>query len=406
MTAASLHTIDTRRRRARSASPAGPAALAALAGLAALLAQSAFAQVATRLEKIEVQSAARRASRCGCSSRPRAAAAGLHDRQPRPPVGGPAGHDAGAAVTAHGRELRRRRHHRRGRSLRPHAGWSSTSTAGPYQTRVDGNAVVVTARPRRRSLRRHRPALAAPGAGRPAAASSARRIDKVDFRRGADGAGRVIVSPAIPRRPGQPEAGRRPDRGRFPEYDAARRHAQRMDVVDFATPVSSIDVTRTAAGARIVVAAAGDFEQLAYQSDSEYVLEVGPVPRRRSRRPERPRIHGRAPDPQLPGHRDPRGAAAAGRDQRPEHRRVRHGPGQRDAAPAERPLGPGDGHRAATKGLDKRQKGNVIIVAPADEIAAREKADARGAEGDPRARRRSAPSTCRSTTRRLATSRS
>ena len=55
MTAASFHTIDPRHGAREAHRRPRPAALAALAGLAAfLLAQSAFAQVASRLEKIEV----------------------------------------------------------------------------------------------------------------------------------------------------------------------------------------------------------------------------------------------------------------------------------------------------------------------------------------------------------------
>ena len=52
-----------------------------------------------------------------------------------------------------------------------------------------------------------------------------------------------------------------------------------------------------------------------------------------------------------------------------------------------------------TKGLDMRREGNVIIVAPAEEIAAREKAELE-ARKTSRSWRRCAPSTCRSTTRR------
>ena len=57
-----------------------------------------------------------------------------------------------------------------------------------------------------------------------------------------------------------------------------------------------------------------------------------------------------------------------------------------------------------TKGLDKRREGNVIIVAPAEELAAREKAELE-ARRRCRSWRRCAPSTCRSTTRRPRTSR-
>ena len=57
-----------------------------------------------------------------------------------------------------------------------------------------------------------------------------------------------------------------------------------------------------------------------------------------------------------------------------------------------------------TKGLDKRQDGNVILVAPADELAAREKADLAAQQGHPGARAAARPSICRSTTPRPRTS--
>ena len=57
-----------------------------------------------------------------------------------------------------------------------------------------------------------------------------------------------------------------------------------------------------------------------------------------------------------------------------------------------------------TKGLDKRQEGNVIIVAPADELAAREKADLCRQEGHAGSSSRCAPNICRSTTPRPRTS--
>ena len=47
--------------------------------------------------------------------------------------------------------------------------------------------------------------------------------------------------------------------------------------------------------------------------------------------------------------------------------------GQYHPAPAERAVGPGAGPGAEDQGLDKRKLGNVLLVAPADEIAARER---------------------------------
>ena len=51
---------------------------------------------------------------------------------------------------------------------------------------------------------------------------------------------------------------------------------KRYDVVDFATPVTMFDAMRLGNGARLVVTASGDFEQLAYQTDNQYVVEVRP----------------------------------------------------------------------------------------------------------------------------------
>ena len=52
---------------------------------------------------------------------------------------------------------------------------------------------------------------------------------------------------------------------------------KRYDVVDFATPVTMFDAIRIGNGARLVVTATGDFEQLAYQTDNQYVVEVQPA---------------------------------------------------------------------------------------------------------------------------------
>ncbi len=58
-----------------------------------------------------------------------------------------------------------------------------------------------------------------------------------------------------------------------------------------------------------------------------------------------------------------------------------------------------------TKGLDQRQQDNVIYVAPADELAAREKAELESRARRSRSSRRCAPNTSRSTTPRPRTSR-
>ena len=199
-------------------------------------------------------------------------------------------------------------------------------------------------------------------------------IDKVDFRRGSDGAGRIIVRTSDPR----VQASVRQEGGRtvvdFPRTSVAPEAARRYDVVDFATPVNSFDVTGTPNGARIVVNATGEYEQLGYQSDREYVLEL--------------RQRSKAAAAADPGKKEYRGERLTLNFQDIETRAVlqllAETSGQNivvsDTVQGNVTLRlqnvPWDQALdivMRTKGLDKRQEGNVIYVAPAEELAAREK---------------------------------
>ena len=55
-----------------------------------------------------------------------------------------------------------------------------------------------------------------------------------------------------------------------------RRLAQRLDVLDFATPVQSIETRSHGNGVRIEIIATPPFEQLAYQTGNDYIVEVSP----------------------------------------------------------------------------------------------------------------------------------
>src|SRR5690606_6701171 len=52
--------------------------------------------------------------------------------------------------------------------------------------------------------------------------------------------------------------------------------AKRLDVLDFATPVQFIETRSRGSGVRIEIAAQGPFEQQAYQTGNEYVVEIAP----------------------------------------------------------------------------------------------------------------------------------
>jgi type IV pilus assembly protein PilQ len=142
--------------------------------------------------------------------------------------------------------------------------------AAGYQTRLDGNALLVT--------------LEATAAGAPAATGNsvfaesgntdALPLKDVDFRRGTENTGRVVVSLAS----NQVGVDIR-QQGKnlvvdFLKTSLPEGLRRRLDVMDFGTPVQTVTTTQTGDRVRMVVEPRGDWEHSAYQSDNQFVLEV------------------------------------------------------------------------------------------------------------------------------------
>jgi type IV pilus assembly protein PilQ len=107
--------------------------------------------------------------------------------------------------------------------------------------------------------------------------TEAQALRDVDFRRGAEGAGRVIVS--LP----NTQVGvdiRQQGATLVVEFlrstlpDQLRR---RLDVADFGTPVRAVSTFQNGDRVRMVVEPTGAWEHSAYQTDNQFVLEVRPV---------------------------------------------------------------------------------------------------------------------------------
>ncbi|WP_141453981.1 type IV pilus secretin PilQ family protein [Pseudoxanthomonas sp. z9] len=117
-------------------------------------------------------------------------------------------------------------------------------------------------------------APAAAPAATPAAGQVA--ITNIDFRRGDDGAGRLVVK--------FDRAGAAPDLrnlGSSVVVDVGNAEIpatlQRgLNVVDFATPVQRVDARPSGKGTQLVLSTQGAFESLAYQTGNEYVVEIAP----------------------------------------------------------------------------------------------------------------------------------
>jgi type IV pilus assembly protein PilQ len=250
----------------------------------------------------------------------------------------------------------------------------------PYDTRVDGNNIIVT-------LGASNPAGTTAGTGstnvvqptRLGASSDSysggRELRSVDFRRGADGSGRVIVKlsdPHIHINLHQVGSQIVVD---FTDAAVPAPLVRRYDATDFGTPVSGFDVTRVGNGSRISINANGDYEQLAYQSDDQYVVEVQPKRKASVVQDEKPQYTGERLTLnfqeietravlQLLADASGQNIVVSDSVNGNVTLRLQNVPWDQALDIVLR-----------TKGLDKRRQDNVIIVAPQEELAAREKAD-------------------------------
>jgi len=102
-------------------------------------------------------------------------------------------------------------------------------------------------------------------------------VRSIDFRRGSDGSGRVIVHLSDPHIPVNLQQVGNQIVVDFTNAAVPADLLRRYDASDFGTPVSDFDVTNTSHGSRIAIDATGEYDQLAYQSDDEYVIELQPL---------------------------------------------------------------------------------------------------------------------------------
>jgi type IV pilus assembly protein PilQ len=243
----------------------------------------------------------------------------------------------------------------------------------PYDTRVDGNNVIVMLGAAGATVAAAAPAA---GAATPAAGSSgARELRAIDFRRSADGAGRVIVKLSDPHiHINMHQVGSQVVVD-FSDAGVPANLARRYDATDYGTPVSGFDVTRVGNGSRIAITASGDFDQLAYQSDDQYVVEVSPRRKALNAPDEKPVYSGERLTLnfqdietravlQLLADASGQNIVVSDSVSGNVTLRLQNVPWDQALDIVLR-----------TKGLDKRRDNNVIIVAPQAELAAREKAD-------------------------------
>jgi type IV pilus assembly protein PilQ len=254
------------------------------------------------------------------------------------------------------------------------------TTLAPYSTRVVGNDLyVLVGEGAKRSASVAQPVAEAASATRiPAAkvyAPIGKAISNIDFQRGEQGEGNVVitlsdasVSPDI-----QEQGGK--IRLDFAKTQLPESLRVRLDVKDFATPVQFVSATGSADKASIVIEPAGSYDYLAYQTDNKLTLSIKPltqsdVEERKNERfaytGEKLSLNFQDIDVrsvlQLIADFTDLNLVASDTVQGNITLRLQNVPWDQALDLV-----------LKTKGLDKRKVGNVLLVAPADEIAARER---------------------------------
>jgi len=255
----------------------------------------------------------------------------------------------------------------------------------PYTVRVDGSKIFLELVTGNSDLP-SRSATAAPLAAGTAASPPANvaAVKAIDFRRGEKGEGRVLVSLAD----AQTAVDVKDENGkivaRFKNAQVAEKLLRRLDVLDFATPVKFIDVTREGINTVLTVTPVSgtDFEQVAYQSGSQFTLELQPLSAERMEDKKRN-------EPLYTGERislsfqsvDIRSLLQIIADVAGTNMVVSDSVSGEIAMRLQNvPWDQALDIILRTKGLGLRQQGNVMLVAPLGELAEREKSEAEAAK--------------------------
>ncbi|HET7176440.1 MAG TPA: type IV pilus secretin PilQ [Gammaproteobacteria bacterium] len=121
------------------------------------------------------------------------------------------------------------------------------------------------------------PVPAAPAASPAAPAANGTQIANVDFRRGPDGSGQIVVDLPDPSIIGNVHDQNGNIAVDFGNAKLPENLVRRMDVTDFATPVQYIDAQNTPTGSELIIHPTGQYEKLAYQSDDTFSVEFKPL---------------------------------------------------------------------------------------------------------------------------------
>ena len=245
----------------------------------------------------------------------------------------------------------------------------------PYSTRVEGNSLylVVGQDGAQEYVKQTTDPHTVPGKVEQVA-EVVSEITDLKFQRTGDGEGRLTLELTDPSVDVNVFSEAGDVKVEFLDTNVPERLMRRYDVTDFATPVDNVEVKTTERGATLTLKTTGDFDYLAYQTDNQYVLSVKPLSKKEMEERKNEftyvgdRISLNFQDIevravlQLIADFTELNLVASDTVSGRITLRLQNVPWDQALELV-----------LKTKGLDKRQVGNVLMVAPAAEIAERER---------------------------------
>lgn len=151
-------------------------------------------------------------------------------------------------------------------------------TARPlgYDAKIDGNSILITLGGTA-SAGASAPAPAAQTFAQARSGDGSHSLKDIDFRRGQGGEGRILVDLSDNQVGIDLKTQGRSLIIDFLNTALPKNLARRLDVVDFGTPVDTVETFAQGSGTRMVITPRGTWEHSAYQTDNRFIVEVKKV---------------------------------------------------------------------------------------------------------------------------------
>lgn len=145
-----------------------------------------------------------------------------------------------------------------------------------YETEVNGNEVLITLSDKTASFAKAG-AESSVVVGGGSASTQSSGVHNLDFRRGSNGEGRIEMTLADPNTPVDMKKRGKQVFVTLKNSSLPEQFERRLDVIDFGTPVTTVDAFNNGNDVRIIITAATDFDHIAYQADEKLTIDIKPI---------------------------------------------------------------------------------------------------------------------------------